>query len=251
MSKPFDIKSCVTRLCHLTPALFGIFSLPLKYALGTPTDGVRLQTRSDGRLVKYQRDARLRWWCGSHPTNFLAVSHGQFSPKLAKTTGFLATWKGPGADLGEEGRGGGGEGGPGFRPNPLNWKEKTFCNRPQKSNVLTKTRTYHLSSPPIATNYWDAAQQFTYLITGSLIRDNLSFNTEISQRIGKATCWNDHVTFTNCHVYVTCLPHIILRIIFFFFLCFFLEGRRKRVGYWRSNDKTSGVIFEDGLEGRD
>ena len=58
MSEPLDIKSGVKQGCVLVPTLFGIFfSLLLKHAFGTSTEGVYLHTRSDGQLFNL---ARLR-----------------------------------------------------------------------------------------------------------------------------------------------------------------------------------------------
>lgn len=136
------------------------------------------------------------------------------SPKLAKTTGLLSAWKRPGVDLGEvEGRGEWGLSGDLVEPPKL--KKITFCNRSRRPTCWPRRGHTTCHQHRLTTN-WGILHQFTHLITGSSIRDNLSLNTEISQNIGKATCWNDHVTFTNCHVYVTCLPHIILRTFFFF-----------------------------------
>lgn len=57
-SEPFDIRSGVKQGCVLAPTLFGIFfSLLLKHAFGTATEGIYLRTRSDGRLFNL---ARLR-----------------------------------------------------------------------------------------------------------------------------------------------------------------------------------------------
>ena len=56
MSEPFDIKSGVKQGCVLAPTLFSIFfSMVLKHAFGTSTEGVYLHTRSDGRLFNLPR----------------------------------------------------------------------------------------------------------------------------------------------------------------------------------------------------
>ena len=58
MSEPLDIKKGVKQGCVLAPTLFGIFfSLLLRHAFGTSTEGVYLHTRSDGQLFNL---ARLR-----------------------------------------------------------------------------------------------------------------------------------------------------------------------------------------------
>ena len=58
MSEPFNLKSGVKQGCVLAPSLFGIvFSLLLKHAFGTSTEGVYMHIRSDGKLYNI---ARLR-----------------------------------------------------------------------------------------------------------------------------------------------------------------------------------------------
>ena len=57
-SEPFSILSGVKQGCVLAPTLFGIFfTLLLKHAFGSTTEGIYLRTRSDGRLFNL---ARLR-----------------------------------------------------------------------------------------------------------------------------------------------------------------------------------------------
>ena len=55
-SEPFKIKSGVKQGCVLAPTLFGIFfSMMLKHAFGTATEGIHLHTRSDGKLFNMSR----------------------------------------------------------------------------------------------------------------------------------------------------------------------------------------------------
>ena len=55
-SKPFDTRSSVKQECVLAPTLFGIFfALLLRHAFGTASEGICLQTRSDGRLFNLGR----------------------------------------------------------------------------------------------------------------------------------------------------------------------------------------------------
>lgn len=55
-SNPFDIRCGVKQGCILAPTLFGIFfSLLLKHAFGSATEGIYLHTRSDGRLFNLAR----------------------------------------------------------------------------------------------------------------------------------------------------------------------------------------------------
>ena len=57
-SEPFEIRSGVKQGCVFDTTLFGIFFvLLLKHAFDTPTEGIYLRTRSDGRLFNL---ARLR-----------------------------------------------------------------------------------------------------------------------------------------------------------------------------------------------
>ena len=55
-SRPFDIRSGVKQGCVLAPTLFGIFfTLLLRHAFGTASEGICLWTRSDGRLFNLGR----------------------------------------------------------------------------------------------------------------------------------------------------------------------------------------------------
>ena len=52
-SDPFNILSGVKQGCVLAPTLFGIyFAILLKYAFGESTEGIYLQTTSDGNLFR-------------------------------------------------------------------------------------------------------------------------------------------------------------------------------------------------------
>lgn len=56
ISEPFVFKSGVKQGCVLVPTLFGIyFSMLLKHAFGTATEGVYLHTKSDGQLFTLAR----------------------------------------------------------------------------------------------------------------------------------------------------------------------------------------------------
>ena len=56
LSEPFTIRSGVKQGCVLAPTLFGIFfSILLKHAFGSSTEGVYLHTRSDSNLFKPAR----------------------------------------------------------------------------------------------------------------------------------------------------------------------------------------------------
>ena len=149
MSEPLDIKSGVKHGCVLAPTLFGIFfSLLLKHAFGTSTEGVYLHTRSDGQLFNLARlrdmlfadDAAVT----SHTEQQLQCLMDRFS-QACKDFGLTISLK--------------------------------------KTNVLGQD----VDTSPVITidNYeLDVVHQFTYL--GSTISDNLSLDTEINQRIGKA-----------------------------------------------------------------
>ena len=64
MCEPFNVKNGVKQGCVLAPTLFGIyFSLLLKHAFGTSTEGVYMHTRSDGKLyniVKLRAKTKVR-----------------------------------------------------------------------------------------------------------------------------------------------------------------------------------------------
>lgn len=160
MSDPFNIKSGVKQGCVLAPTLFGtFFSLLLKHAFGTATEGIYLRTRSDGRLFNLARlkaktkvretiirdmlfadDAAVT----SHTEQGLQMLMDRFSV-ACRDFGLTISLK--------------------------------------KTNVLCQDA----ATPPVITidNYeLEVVHQFTYL--GSTITDNLSLDAEISKRIGKA-----------------------------------------------------------------
>ena len=160
MSDPFNIKSGVKQGCVLAPTLFGIFfSLLLKHAFGTATEGVHLRTRSDGRLYNLARlkaKTRVRETIirdmlfaddaavTSHTEQELQRLMDRFS-QACKDFGLTISLK--------------------------------------KTNVLSQD----VDIPPVITidNYeLEVVHQFTYL--GSTISDNLSLDAEVNKRIGKA-----------------------------------------------------------------
>ena len=156
-SIPFDIRSGVKEGCVLPPTLFGIvFALLLRHAFGTASEGICLRTRSDGRLfnlgllrVKTKvREALVR------DMLFAAVTTHTQQELQALTDRFSQACK----DFG-----------------------RTVSLK--KTNVLGQD-TMELPAITIDDYELDVVEQFAYL--GSSITDNLSLDTEIDKRMGKA-----------------------------------------------------------------
>ena len=159
-SEPFDIRSGVKQGCVLAPTLFGIFfAILLKHAFGTATEGVYLRTRSDGRLFNL---ARLK---AKTKVRESLIRDMLFADDAAITTHTQR-------DL-----------------QSLMDRFSQACNDFGLTISLKKTNVLgqDTAAPPIVTidDYeLDVVHQFTYL--GSTITDNLSLDTEINKRIGKA-----------------------------------------------------------------
>ena len=159
-SEPFDIRSGVKQGCVLAPTLFGIFfAVLLKHAFGTATEGVYLRTRSDGRLFNL---ARLR---AKTKVREALIRDMLFADDAAVTTHTQQELQ------------------------SLMDRFSRACNDFGLTISLKKTNVLgqDTAAPPIITidDYeLDVVRQFTYL--GSTITDNLSLDTEIDKRIGKA-----------------------------------------------------------------
>ena len=160
MSEPFDVKSGVKQGCVLAPTLFSIFfSMVLKHAFGTSTEGVYLHTRSDGRLFNL---ARLR---AKTKIREVLIRDLLFADDAAVTS---------------------------------HTEQDLQCLTDRLSQVCkdfglticlknTNVMGQDVDTPPVITidNYkLDVVHKFTYL--GSTISDNLSLDAEINRRIGKA-----------------------------------------------------------------
>ena len=159
-SRPFDTRSGVKQGCVLAPTLFGIFFAPLlRDAFGTASEGICLRTRSDGRLFNL---GRLRAKTKVHEA---LIRDMLFADDAAVTT---------------------------HTQQKLQTLMDSFsqaCNdfgltiSLKKTNVLGQ-ETMKLPGITIDDYELVVVEQLTYL--GSTITDNLSLDTEIDTRIGKA-----------------------------------------------------------------
>ena len=159
-SEPFDIRSGVKQGCVLAPTLFGIFfAALLKHAFGTATEGVYLRTRSDGRLFNL---TRLR---AKTKVREAVIRDMLFADDAAVTThtqhelqSLMDRFSQASKDFG-------------------------LTISLKKTNVLGQDTA---AAPIITIDDYelDVVRQFTYL--GSTMTDNLSLDTEIDKRIGKA-----------------------------------------------------------------
>ena len=158
MSEPFNIKSGVKQGCVLAPTLFGIFfSLLLKHAFGTSTEGVYMHTRSDGKLYNI---ARLRAKTKVHETTIRDMLFADDAAVTAHTEYDLQQLM-----------------------NRFSHACRDFglTISLKKTNVLSQD----VDTPPVINNYQlEVVHEFTYL--GSTITDNLSLDAELNKRIGKA-----------------------------------------------------------------
>ncbi|TWW56000.1 hypothetical protein D4764_09G0010500 [Takifugu flavidus] len=159
-SDPFKICCGVKQGCVLAPTLFGIFfSLLLRQAFGTATEGVYLHTRTDGNLFTL---ARLKAKTKVRP---LVIRHMLFADDAAVVA---------------------------HSQDHLQTLMDHFSQACQDFSLVislnkTKTMGQGTINPPSITinNYTlEAVNTFTYL--GSTITDNLSLDVELSRRIGKA-----------------------------------------------------------------
>ena len=159
-SVPFDISTSVKQCCVLAPTLFGIFvTLRLRHAFGTASERICLRTRSDGGLFSLGRlgtntqvrEARIR---DMMYANAAAVTTHTQQEEQAPRDRFSHASKHFGLTISLK-----------------------------KTNVLEQDIMEPLAST-IDDYELDVVEQFTYL--GSTITENLSLDTEIDKRIGKA-----------------------------------------------------------------
>ena len=159
-SEPLSILSGVRQGCALAPTLFGIFfTLLLKHAFGSTTEGIYLRTRSDGRLFNL---ARLR---AKTKVREVLIRDMLFADDAAVATHTQRELQSLMDRFSQA------------------CKDFGLTISLKKTNVLGQST----ETPPSITidDYeLDAVHQFTYL--GSTITDNLSLDTEIDKRIGKA-----------------------------------------------------------------
>ena len=159
-SEPFTIRSGVKQGCVLAPTLFGIFfSLLLKHAFGSSTEGVYLHTRSDGNLFK---PARLK---ARRKVRSVTIRDMLFADDAAIVA---------------------------HSEQDLQALLSNFANACDDFGLsISKSKTKILSqgttTPPeivLDGTAIEVVQNFVYL--GSNISSNVSLDTEINSRIGKA-----------------------------------------------------------------
>ena len=169
-SRPFDIRSGVKQGCVLAPTLFGIiFALLFRHAFVTATEVICLRTRSDGRLFNL---GRLRAKTKVHEA---PVRDMLFAYDAAVTTHTQQELQALMDHFSQA------------------CKDFGLTISLKKTNVLGQD-TMELPAITIDDYELDVVEQFTYL--GSTITDNLSLDTEIDERIGKAatTLCSPHFT---------------------------------------------------------
>ena len=159
-SRPFDIRSSVKQGCVLAPAFFGIFfALLLRHAFGTASEGICLQTRSDGRLFNL---GRLR---AKTKVREALIRDMLFVDDAAVTTHTQQELQAL-IDCFSEA-----------------CKDFRRTISLKKADILGQD-TMELPAITIDDYELDVIEQFRYL--GSTITNNLSLDTEIDKRIGKA-----------------------------------------------------------------
>ena len=159
-SDPFPIKSGVKQGCVLAPTLFGILFSLLRYAFSESEEGIYLHTRSDGSMFNL---ARLRAKTKVHKVLVREMLFADDAAIKAQT----------GAALQEL----------------INCFAQA-CSQfgltisIKKTNILGQDVS---SAPSISIGdcTLDVVEDFTYL--GSNISSNLSLDTELNMRIGKAS----------------------------------------------------------------
>ena len=167
-SEPFNICSGVKQGCVLAPTLLGIFfTMLLKHAFGMSREGIYLRTRSDGRLFNH-----------AHLRATTKVRKALIRDMLLADNAAVATHTQP-------------------ELQSLMDHFSQACRDFGLTISLKKTNVLGqgTESPPVITidDYeLDVVHQFTYL--GSTITKNLSLDTELDKRIGKAATTLAHLT---------------------------------------------------------
>jgi hypothetical protein len=194
-SQPFDIRSGVKQGCVLAPTLFGIFfAILIKHAFGNTTQGICLHTRSDGRLFNLARlRARtkvrkiiIRELLFADDAAIITHDHQELQNLLDK---FSQACKDFGLTISL-----------------------------QKTKVLGQAVDI---SPAVTIDDYELAveHQFTYL--GSIVSNNLTLDSEINNRVGKAAAvfaqlrkrvWENQklTTKTKAMVYSSCVVSTLL-----------------------------------------
>ena len=160
-SEPFSIRSGVKQGCVLAPTLFGIFfAVMLRQAFGGSTDGIYLNTRSDGKLFN---PSRLKAKTKVRETLIRDMLFADDAALVSHTEPQLQALM------------------DGFSRASQNFGMTISV---KKTNVMGQDVT----SPPsisVSGSALDVVHEFTYL--GSTVRDDLSLDSEINRRIGKAS----------------------------------------------------------------
>lgn len=194
-SEPFSIHSGVKQGCVLAPVLFGIyFSVLLEYAFKNSTDGIPIQTRTDGGLLNIRRFGEKT-----------KLSHHLIRDLLFADDAAIVSHTSQGLQR-------------------LLDDFSKACDAfgltisVKKTEVLVQNVT---STPSINVNNQtlNVVDKFKYL--GSTISKNLSLDSEIDTRIGKASTsmarldervWNNRnlTTNTKMRVYRACILSTLL-----------------------------------------
>ena len=159
-SRPFDIRSGVKQVCVLAPLLFGIFfALLLRHTFGTTSEGICLRTRSDGRLFNLGRLRAKRKVREALIRDMLFVDDAAVTIHTQQELQALM--------------------------DRFSQACKEFGQTISLKNInVLGQDTMELPAITIDDYELDVVEQFTYL--GSTTTDNLSLDTEIDKRIGKA-----------------------------------------------------------------
>ena len=195
ISEPFDIQSGVKQGCVLAPTLFGIFfAVLLKHAFGTAKKGIYLHTRSDGGLFNL---ARLR---AKTKVREVLIRDMLFADDAAIATHTQEELQ----QLMDR-----------FS---VACKDFGLTISLKKTNVMMQGSE---SQPNITIDNYqlENVDQFTYL--GSTLCSNLSLDSEIDKRIGKAATtyarltsrvWENPklTTYTKIVVYNACIISTLL-----------------------------------------
>ena len=168
-SEPFDIRSGVKQGCVLAPTLFGIFfAVLLKQAFGDTTEGIYLHTRMDGNLFNLTSLLKAKTMIGTCKVrDFLFADDAAIATHDESSLQHLMN------------------------------RFSEACQQFGLTISIKKTTVMGqlVDNTPkicIESEQLKTVNEFTYL--GSVISDNLSLETELNQRIGKASATLSRLT---------------------------------------------------------